>query len=270
MNAQDIKYTDMEWIEGNVNLPGIKRNVYYIPKREIVGWPTRKGSFTSKMGELATLQGSFVLAAGCFWRLITCIVEKSPLDGKSQGTKPSKTFINSLTVQHEGVEEDATAFAMMANNDDFVYLVETKPGKWRVIGNDMYATETSPEQNLGGAATDEMYTKLAITVTDLAPALFYVGQIVTESGIINEDAEKVESVTIAPNGGNIDAGTDTVALTTPTLGATIEYKIGTGNWQKYQAPIVTTNWAGEVVLTARARLLDYTDSDQTTATFTAQ
>lgn len=270
MQAEDIRYTDMDWTQGNVNLPGIRRVVYYIPKREIVGFPTRKASYTEKMGELAILVGSFILAANCYWRKITCIVEKSPLDGKSQGTKPSKTFINSLTIQHEGVDEDPTAFAMMANNDDFVYLVETKPGKWRVIGNDMYETETSPEQNLGGAATDEMYTKLAITVTDIAPAMFYEGQIVTETGIINEDADKVEAVTITPNGGNITAGTDTVTLATTTPGATVEYKIGTGGWQKYQVPIVTTNWTGEVVITARARMLDFTDSDQTAATFTVQ
>ena len=73
----------------------------------------------------------------------------------------------------------------MANNDDLVYLVQTKKGKWRVIGNDMYQTETVIDQKLGGAATDEMGTTLTVTCTDLAPGLFYTGEIVTEEGIIN-------------------------------------------------------------------------------------
>jgi hypothetical protein len=180
-----IKYKDLDWEEGKVNLPGIKRDVYRIAKRDIVAWPTLPETFVTDMGELVTYQGSFTLAALAKWQKVSAIVDKSPVDGKSQGTKPSKTFINSLTIQHQSVDEDASGFAKQANNDDFVYLIETKRGKWRVIGNDMYQTDTSIEQVLGGAATDEMGTKLTVTVTDLAPGLFYVGDIVTEDGTIN-------------------------------------------------------------------------------------
>lgn len=183
----EIKYKDLDWNEGQVNLPGIKRDVYRIAKRDIVGWPTLPSTFVTNMGELATYVGSFTLAALAKWQKISALVDKSPVDGKSQGSKPSKTFINSLTLQHESVDEDASGFAKQANNDDFVYLVQTKSGKWRVLGNDMWPTDTSIEQALGGAPTDEMGTKITVTVTDIAPGLFYTGEIVTEAGTINPD-----------------------------------------------------------------------------------
>jgi len=185
MAGSEIKYKDLDWVEGNVNLPGIKREVYRIAKREIVAWPTLPKTFVTTMGELVTYVGKFTLAALSVWQKTSALVNKSPVDGKSQGSKPSKTFINSLTIQHQSVDEEASGFAKQANNDDFVYLVQTKSGKWRVFGNDMWDTDTAIEQTLGGAATDEMGTKLTVTVTDIAPGLFYTGEIVTTDGIIN-------------------------------------------------------------------------------------
>lgn len=177
----------LEWCEGAVNLPGIRREVYTIPKRDIVQWPTRKTTYTTEMSEIATLTGSFVLAETKKWQVINVLVDKSPVTSESQGTKPSKSFLNKATFVHPGVEEEAAAFCALANNDDYVYIVQTKPGKYRVIGNDMYQTETNPSQNLGAEATGEMGTTLEVSVTDSIPSPFYVGQIETVNGIINPD-----------------------------------------------------------------------------------
>ena len=184
-NCDNIQYTEMEWCEGTINLPGIKRDVYFIPKRDIVKFPTLPETFTTKMGELATYTGNFTLAAGKTWQKVGIVVDRSPVTSEPQGTRPSKTFLNTGTFVHPGVEEDVTGFAMQANNDDLVYLFQTKKGKWRVIGNDMYQTDTAVSQALGGAATDEMGTTLTATVTDLCPAPFYTGEIETEDGTIN-------------------------------------------------------------------------------------
>jgi len=181
----DLNYKDLDWKVGQTNLPGIREDVYCIPKRDIVTWPTLPETFVTAMGELVTYTGSFILAALAKWQKIGVIVDKSPLDGKSQGTRPSKTFLNQLVLQHPGVEEDASGFCMQANNDDMVYLAQTKKGKWRVVGNEMFQTDTAIDQKLGGAATDEMGTTITVTVTDLAPGLFYTGAIVTNDGTIN-------------------------------------------------------------------------------------
>jgi hypothetical protein len=166
-------------------MPGIRTNVYTIPKRDIVTWPVLPELFATNMGELATYTGSFVLAENKKWQKLQVLVEKSPVTSESQGAKPSKTTLVKATFVHPGTEEDATAFCGLANNDDYVYIVQTKPGKFRVIGNDMYQTETNPSQNLGGAATDEMGTTLEVSVTDRMPAPFYTGIIETVDGDIN-------------------------------------------------------------------------------------
>lgn len=248
-----LKYKALDWQVGKVNLPGIREDVYAIAKRDIVAWPTLPEDFTSSMGELVTYQGDFVLALGKKWLKIGVIVDKSPLDGKSQGVRPSKTFLNQLVLQHPGVEEEASGYCKQANNDDLVYLAQTKKGKWRVVGNDMYQTETAIEQKLGGAPTDEMGTTLTVTCTDLAPGLFYVGEIDTEEGVINESENKVAPVTFTPDGGTVVAGTDTVAMASATAGAAIKYSVDGGAYLTYSAPIVTTDWAvGNHIVKARA------------------
>lgn len=265
--CDEIKYGDLDWCEGQVQLPGIRGKVYSCAKRDIVAFPTRQAA-TISMGDLARLLGSFVLAAGVVWREIGVIVDKSPITSVSQGTKPSKSFLTTATFSHQGVEEEATAFAQQANNDDLVYIFQQKNGKCRIIGNEMFETDTAIAQNLGGAATEEMGTILTVTVTDISPAPFYTGQIVTADGIINEDGDKVEPVAIAPNGGAVVPGTTTIALSSATVGAAISYKIGNSSWMAYSIPIVTTGWAADTVITARARKLDMSDSDLTSATFT--
>lgn len=183
-----IKYKDLDWNEGDVILPGIYPEVYAIAKRDIVTWPTRPPTVTTLMGELATYVGSFVLAASAAFQKVGVIVDKSPVTSASQGSKPSKTFLNTGTFVHQSVDEQATGFAQQANNDDLVYLFRTKDGKYRVLGNEMFQTDTSIAQNLGGAVTDEVGSTITVTVSDISPAPFYTGEIVTSSGIINEGA----------------------------------------------------------------------------------
>ena len=178
----------LEWCEGAVNLPGIRREVYVIAKRDIVKFPDRVLEYVTSMGEIATLQGSFVLAETAKWNVLYVLVDRSPVVVENQGVKPSKSFLNRATFVHPGVEEDAAAFCALANNDDYVYIIQTKPGKYRVLGNEMYQTETTPTQALGAGATDEMGTTIEVTVTDSMPAPFYAGEIVTADGIINPDS----------------------------------------------------------------------------------
>jgi len=183
-----LKYGNLNWVPGTKNIPGIHQDVYAIPKEDIVAWPTLPAVSVTSIGELVTYVGSFTLAATAKFKKIGVISDKSNIDGKSQGSKPSKTFLNQIVMQHPGAGADASAFAMQANNDDLVYLAKDNGGKFRVIGNEMFPTNTEADQKLGGSPTDEMGTTMTVTVTDIAPALFYEGEIVTDDGIINPDA----------------------------------------------------------------------------------
>ena len=185
MDAASIKYTELGWVEGTLQLPGIKTNVYAIAKRHIVAWPTLPSAVTTAMGELATYTGDFTLAALKKWQKVGVVIEESPVKSTSQGSVPSRTFIVEATFHHNGVDEAAAGFARQANNDDLVYIFEQKNGKFRVVGNDIFVTETTIEQDLGGAVNGKMGTKITVKVTDICPAPFYTGEIVAEAGTIN-------------------------------------------------------------------------------------
>jgi len=140
------------------------------------------------MGDLASYTGSFTLITttpAVVWKELDVLVDNSPVKSEAQGSKPSKSFLNTATFVSPRVDEQAAGLARIANNDDYVFLIQEKPGKYRVIGNEMYLTEVKTSQSLGSKPTDEMSTTYEASVTDVCPAPYYTGEIITENGTIN-------------------------------------------------------------------------------------
>lgn len=183
-------YKSLGFCKGTTILPGIRTTVYYIPKRDIVTWPTLPSTATATMGELAKYTGNFVLASDKKWLKIDLIDNKGKIEAESQGDKPARSFLNKITLSHPGTDEEATGFARQANSDDFVYLVQRRDGKFRVIGNEMFETDTKPKQDGGEGVTGEQGTSLEISVTDVCPAPYYPGKIETEDGDISGETGK--------------------------------------------------------------------------------
>lgn len=177
----------LEWCEGQINLPGLRPKVFFTPKSNIVQWPTRPSVLATgeTMGKLATYSGNFVLAAEKVWQFMDILVDRSPATSEVQGTKPSKTYLNQAVLVVANTDAEAAGFSQLAANSDYVYLVQDKPGKYRVIGNDMYQTNTDVALAMGGAATDEMGTTITASVTDFCHMPFYEGEIETADGTIN-------------------------------------------------------------------------------------
>lgn len=179
-------YQSLEFCQGTTVLPGIRKHIFALPKRDIVKWPVRATvKDAEKMADLAIYKGNFVLAADKKWLKMDLIANKGNLESESQGEKPSRTCLNKITVTHPSVEEDATGFAAQAVSDDLVYLIPQRNGKYRVLGNEMYETDTKPKQSLGEGTTGEAGTQFELEVTDLTPAPFYPGKIETEDGDIS-------------------------------------------------------------------------------------
>ena len=67
--ANEALYDSLKHCKGTTVLPGLRPHVYYIPKSDIVTWPTRTnvadtGATMKKLGQLT---GDFVLAAEKKW-----------------------------------------------------------------------------------------------------------------------------------------------------------------------------------------------------------
>ena len=181
-------YEGMDWCQGQPVLPGIRGRVYYIPKRDIVAWPTlptATGEASQHMANLATYDGNFTLAADKKFLKLDVVDRSSSISSEAQGEQPCITSLNSATFLHPGTAEQATGFARQANSDDLVYIVFDKTGKARVIGNEMYQTVTKVSQASGSQPTEKAGTTIAVEVTDVCPSPFYPGTIETEDGDIS-------------------------------------------------------------------------------------
>lgn len=181
-------YEGLDWCQGTPVLPGIRGKVYYLPKKDIVSWPTLPnvtGTANQHMANLATYSGNFVLAADKVWLNLDIVDKSSSISSEAQGEQPCITSLNKATFLHPGTKEQITGFVRQANCDDLVYIVFEKDGKARVIGNEMYQTVTKASQASGSQPTDEAGTTIEVEVTDVCPAPFYPGEIVTADGTIS-------------------------------------------------------------------------------------
>lgn len=169
-------------------LPGIRGRVYYIPKRDIVSWPVlpeADGSEDQTMSDLATYEGDFTLAADKKWLPLDIVDKTSSISSEAQGDQPCITSLNKATFAHPGTKAAITAFCRQANSDDVVYIVFEKTGEARVLGNEMFQTTTKASQASGSSPTDTAGTTIEVEVTDVCPAPFYPGNIVTAEGTIS-------------------------------------------------------------------------------------
>ncbi len=173
----------LAWCQGTPEFPGIKRRLYYISKASIAKWPTLPTDAAGRPTG-AVYQGSFVLVADANWKYIDILSEKSQLTSEAQGEVPSQTQLNKLTAVHPAVGPDATAASAYLNNSDNVFIIEDMKGKYRVVGSDMWNTKTTVSQDLGQGATGTTSTTINVEATDVVPAPFYEGEIVTEDGTI--------------------------------------------------------------------------------------
>ena len=177
-------FENLDWQDGDVSIPGIYEDAYYIPKTHITGWPALPEAPATAADEV-TLAGAFTLDALKTWKKINHIDGKANVSAEAQGEVRSQTFLNKATFKTSLTTVEATAFAKAANNANLVYLVKEKnSGAWRLIGNEMFNTVTKPSMALGGEATSERGLSIEVEVTDSVPAPFYPGAIMTDDGDI--------------------------------------------------------------------------------------
>lgn len=178
-------FENLDWVDGQKSIPGIYPELYYIPKSKIVTWPTLSAAPASAEEEVS-YAGSFVLAALATWKKINCIDVKSQPQAEPQGEIRCKSYNTKLTVISSLTEEKATAFAKLANNTDLVWIYREKDsGKWRVVGCEMFSSETKVSLNIGSTPTGERGITVEVNASDYIPFPFYSGDIITDDGDVN-------------------------------------------------------------------------------------
>lgn len=180
-------YESLKYCKGKTILPGVRAHAYVIPKSWIVKWPTLPAFSAEKdlFGKLATYKGDFTLAADKKWLVVDLAYNKGNIEWEAQGNKPSRTFLNKFTATHPEINGSAAAFQRMAIADDLVWAIPQRDGRVRILGSEQFETDTKPSGATGEGLDGSAGSMFAVEATDVCPAPFYEGKIVTAEGEID-------------------------------------------------------------------------------------
>lgn len=179
---------NMDWVDGQVSVPGIYPVLYYTTKNSISGWP-QFAAAPATPAAAVTLAGNFALEAPAVWKRVNCIDLDTEPTSEQQGETRCKTYSNKLKVQVSLTDEVATAIAKEAANTDLVWIFQERDsGKFRVAGSEKFMTITKITLNIGSAPTSKKGTTLEIEAVDVCPFPFYDGLITDDAGIVNPAA----------------------------------------------------------------------------------
>lgn len=187
-------YDNMPFCKGQKSLPGIRHHIYGIPKRDVLTYPVIGGGAAASLDKVASYTGNFALVADKLWHKVDIVPNDGEVKVESQGSYGSKTFKETVTVNIPGTEEKATGYIAEANNEEMLYLVPQRNGKYRLIGSEAFTPELKLGQDTGKVATDANQTSIEMTCDDEYPAPFYPGEIVTSDGKISGADGKVITV----------------------------------------------------------------------------
>lgn len=178
-------YDSLKYCKGKTILPGIKQHGYFIPKDDIVAWPTLATVASKAVTELSVYSGNFTIASDKKWHRIDFTQNKGSISWETQGDVPARTFLNKATLNHPEIDEEAAAITREMLADDIVYVIPQRDGKWRVLGNESFPTDTKPQGTTGEGTSGDVGTTLEIEVTDVCPAPFYTGTLDTDDGTVD-------------------------------------------------------------------------------------
>lgn len=187
-------YEDLEKCPGQKKLPGIRDHVFATSKRDILAYPAVPDAPKS-LTEAVQATGDFTLAADKYFYKVGIVKDNGKIEVENQGTDGAKTFLNKATFAIPGTEEDASGFIDQMNNDEMIFLVPQRNGKYRIIGSEDFSPELSLKQDTGATATDANTTTVEASATDLHPAPFYTGKIHTADGDIDGATGKLITTT---------------------------------------------------------------------------
>ena len=181
-------FSNLDWVDGQVSIPGIYPELFYIPKSWLTAWPQFATTPATAAAEV-TLAGDFALAALKTWKKVNCIDLESEPTSEQQGETRCKTYSNKLKVVVSLTNEEATSLAKLAANTDLVWAFQERDsGKFRIAGSEKFMTITKVTLAIGSAPTSKKGTTLEIEAVDVCPFPFYDGPIVTDDGDINPSA----------------------------------------------------------------------------------
>ena len=173
-------YQSIESCPGGKNLPGIRRRLYFIKKADIAAFPKLPDvddEEVDDMSALSQLVGDFTLAADKVFSFIDLKDEASNVTYETVGEIGTQVINNQANAIVTGMPDAVKGFTRQAINDDLVYVYQDKAGKFCVIGNEMYHTDTKASGDTSAEPTGACSSTFAIQCYDECPVPTYTGKL---------------------------------------------------------------------------------------------
>lgn len=177
------------WCEGAVELPGIRKQIFFTAYSNIVKMPTLDTDDNGRPTDV-TLKGAVELASDSKFHCIDGIANKNQYTSEPQGEIPSQTQLNKLVVVYPSLGPEATALCAWLNNTPSVVIFQDNAGRWRIMRNAYGAFKATVNQDSGQGITGELSTTINIEDVDIVSAPFLPAGFTfeTDGGTVSIDA----------------------------------------------------------------------------------
>lgn len=173
-------YKSIEACPGKKVMPGIRRRLYYIDKRNIAKFPKLTSldeQNLTDMAKLAQYKGNFELVQDKFFQYIDLKDEASNVKFDPVGEEGSKLYNNQATMVVAGLDDEVKGFCRQVLDDDLVLVYQDRAGKFCVLGNEMFTCKINPSGDSGTEATSSIITSFDVQCYDECPVPTYLGEL---------------------------------------------------------------------------------------------
>lgn len=140
-------YGALDWPDGKSNMPGVQKDVYFIPLSGFTSFPALPPS-PSAAKEFHTLTGSIVLAANCNVIKLYTTYRTGDYKAEPEGETDGKYFKTGGEFFHPGAEADIINFASACPNTPGILFIPMG-GYYIVVGSPGHPVYLSPSFNTG-------------------------------------------------------------------------------------------------------------------------
>lgn len=178
-----LALTNIPFSIGKTNGSGIGKDIYYIAASEITAWPTITDDLSDAANATAYVgyTGSFTLAAGAKFIKIYNVQGEGSVTAEATGDRDSKMFLNKLSFRFPKMTEEVMTLVNAVVNGDGIFVV-WHDGHWRVIGNEHYRCDVTPNVASGDAAGSSKGVTLEAECPDYKALPIYEGDLVLSDG----------------------------------------------------------------------------------------
>lgn len=178
---------NIDWKNGKINPSGIVPIAYRIAKADITSWPTIEDDpeVAATVGALVNYTGDFVLAVGKVWDKIYSTQGKGKATFEPVGETDMVSYVNKGTLSFPDLTDEVRAYAKVAANGDYVYIIHTPNGRYHVIGNEDLRVKSSFSGDTGDATGSAKGVTISLEVPDNTPLPLYNGVLVTSEGSLD-------------------------------------------------------------------------------------